>query len=121
MARLRTLALVAAGALALVLGACGDDAPPPDVPVEDLVRGREAHVYYARNCSTCHGPQREGRSAPPLTQEVLTEEPAYYEAAIALGRPGTTMPGWGAQAVNGGLSPREVERLVEWLLETPAR
>ncbi len=112
--------LAAAMAVAVLAAACGDDSPPPGVPPEDLVGGREAHVFYARNCSSCHGTQREGRIGPALRPADLTEEPGVYLEAIALGRRGTAMPGWGAQAVNGGLSDQEVRRLLEWLQETPA-
>lgn len=112
--------MAAVGALAAA--ACtGSDAPPPDVPPEDLVGGREAHVFYARNCSSCHGPEREGRIGPALTPDRLSTRDEWA-AAIALGRQGTAMPGWGAQVLNGGLSQQEVDRLIEWLIEeAPAR
>lgn len=112
--RLAFLSAVVAG---LVVACGASDAPPSDVPPEDLVGGREARVFYARNCSACHGQEREGRIGPALTPDRLTEERTFYAEAIALGREGTAMPGWGAQTVDGGLSEQEVTRLLEWLLE----
>jgi mono/diheme cytochrome c family protein len=117
MARRWRLAFLSAVAATLLVACGGNDAPPPDVPPEDLVGGREAHVFYARNCSSCHGLEREGRIGPALTPDRLTQERAFYAETIALGRPGTAMPGWGAQTVTGGLSEQEVTRLLEWLLE----
>ncbi|MDP2328691.1 MAG: cytochrome c [Dehalococcoidia bacterium] len=109
--------IIGAAVAGLLVACGGSDAPPPGVPPEDLVGGREARVFYARNCSACHGLEREGRIGPALTPDRLTQERAFYAATIALGRPGTAMPGWGAQTINGGLSEQEVTRLLEWLLE----
>jgi len=44
---------------------------------------------------------------------LATASPAYLEANIAQGRPGTQMPGWEAQA--GGLLPAEITALVDYL------
>lgn len=114
------LGLIAAGS-ALLAACTGSDAPPAEIPPEDLVGGREARVFYARNCSSCHGINREGRIGPALTPDRLSTRDEWA-AAIALGRRGTAMPAWGAQAINGGLSQQEVDRLIEWLIEeAPAK
>ncbi len=65
---------------------------------ESLVRGLE---LYARNCSTCHGPQGEGCIAPPLNRPDLRgprekNKPAaeMLHQVITRGRPGTGVPRW---------------------------
>lgn len=97
---------------ALLLAACGGTEPAPPVPGEPTVGGRAVHVYYARNCASCHGLEREGRAGPALTPDRLTEADEVYVEAILNGRPGTTMPAFGR---NGRLSAAEVEVLVDWL------
>lgn len=97
---------------ALLLTACGGTEPAAPAPGEPTVGGRAVHVYYARNCATCHGMEREGRIGPGLTPDSLTEPDEVYVEAILNGRPGTAMPAFGG---SGRLSAAEVELLVDWL------
>lgn len=107
------------GAMLLLLGACGsgtggDADGTPLAGDEVLVGGRTARTYFAQNCASCHGMQREGRLGPPLTPERLTQDSAAYIDVIANGRPGTAMPGWGSR-----LNAADIEALVGWLMSTP--
>ncbi|HSC78447.1 MAG TPA: c-type cytochrome [Candidatus Acidoferrales bacterium] len=77
---------------------------------------------YRQYCFACHGNGAYGRwdktfnrFIPALrgASLVATATPAYWEANIAQGRPGTQMPGWGSQA--GGLQPAEIPALVDYL------
>lgn len=102
--------------LALVLGACGGSDPSPPAPGEPTVGGQAAHVYYARNCASCHGMERDGRVGPRLTPDLLTEPDELYVEVILNGRPGTAMPAFGRSS---GISAAEAEVLVEWLKTAP--
>lgn len=65
---------------------------------ESLTRGLE---LYARNCSSCHGPQGEGCVGVPLNRPDLRGKPAknknvadMLRQTISKGRPGTGVPRW---------------------------
>jgi len=77
---------------------------------------------YRNYCFACHGDGTYGRWDTTFRRFIpavrgpsllATADPAYLEAQIALGRPGTQMPAWDARA--GGLQPDEVKALVAYL------
>ena len=77
---------------------------------------------YRQYCFACHGDGTYGRWDKTFNRFIpairgpsllATASPAYLEANIAQGRPGTQMPGWEAQA--GGLLPAEITALVDYL------
>lgn len=102
---------------------------------EDVAFGRS---LYAQNCTTCHGEQATGGSAPHPDPEVnapwpapdLTSLKARYEGTAVLenltleefvvetikkGRPGSPMPAWGS-AYNGPMNDQQVEAITRYLL-----
>lgn len=81
-----------------------------------------AEALYRQYCFACHGDGTYGRwdnifnrFIPAIRGPGLraAATPAYLEANIAKGRPGTQMPGWERQA--GGLQPAEISALVDYL------
>lgn len=77
---------------------------------------------YRQYCFACHGGGSYGRWDKTFKRFIpairgpglrATATPAYLEANIAKGRPGTQMPGWELQA--GGLQPMEIGALVDYL------
>jgi mono/diheme cytochrome c family protein len=85
-------------------------------------------------CQNCHGPEgtggqatytlldAEGRfvatvnwRAPALDTVLLRFSREEVEYIINYGRPFSPMPGWGAEAGKGPLSPQEVSNLVDYL------
>jgi mono/diheme cytochrome c family protein len=96
-------------------------------------RGEELYVEGSQ-CQNCHGPEGTGGQAPytildangefvasvnwraPALDTVLlrfTREEVEY--VINYGRPFSPMPGWGAEAGKGPLSPQQVSNLVDYL------
>jgi mono/diheme cytochrome c family protein len=96
-------------------------------------RGEELYVEGSQ-CQNCHGPEGTGGQAPytildgegefvasvnwraPALNTVLlrfTREETEF--IINYGRPFSPMPGWGAEAGKGPLSPQQVSNLVDYL------
>jgi mono/diheme cytochrome c family protein len=102
---------------------------------EDVAFGRQ---LFAANCTTCHGSDAKGGSAPHPDPEVdaawpapnLTNIAARYEDTKALenisidqfiietlrqGRPGSPMPAWGS-AYNGPMNDQQIEAITKYIL-----
>lgn len=86
---------------------------PQPQPAQDL---------YRQYCFSCHGDGAYGRwdktfkrFIPAIRGASLADSasPQYLESNIALGRPGTEMPGWDEHG--GGLLPEEIAALVAYL------
>ncbi len=71
--------------------------------------------FYAANCATCHGSNRQGGIGPPLVPSRLTQSDDFYAETIADGRSGTSMPAWSEM----GLSDLEIDSLVAFLRTEP--
>lgn len=100
---------------------------------EDLALGR---ALYAANCTSCHGDNAEGGSAPHPDPEVDAPWPAprlnniaarYAEANIGTdledfinqtlvrGRPGSPMPAW-STAYSGPMNDQQIEAITTYIL-----
>lgn len=80
---------------------------------------QQGAVLYMKYCALCHGSNLRGYAAdnaPSLVSPSFRESvnDAFLRTAIAYGRPGTAMAGYG-QAVNGPLSPAQLDSLVVFL------
>jgi cytochrome c oxidase cbb3-type subunit 3 len=111
-AAIRWLGICAFG---LVL-ACWDT--PPRRPVTSASEP-DGQTLYARYCSLCHGTSGEGYRADHANalsnQDFLASaSDGFLRAAIAQGRPGTTMSAWG-KAFGGPLTSTEIDVLVRRL------
>ncbi|MCK9486668.1 MAG: c-type cytochrome [Dehalococcoidia bacterium] len=85
---------------------------PSDQPeAQTMVQGALVGEFYANNCASCHGGQRQGAVGPALTPQALTEPDDFYADTIANGR-GTIMPAWSQLA---GLTDEEVDHLVQFI------
>jgi len=82
----------------------------------------QGEQLYRQYCFACHGNGTYGRWDKTFNRFIpairgasliATAAPAYWEANITKGRPGTQMPAWGPQA--GGLQPAEVTALIDYL------
>jgi mono/diheme cytochrome c family protein len=73
-------------------------------------------AIFFKNCTTCHGAQGEGVSAPALrdSQYIKTGSDQDIFATIAQGRPGTAMPAW-LQANGGPLTADQIQNAVAYL------
>jgi mono/diheme cytochrome c family protein len=73
-------------------------------------------AIFIKNCTTCHGVQGEGVSAPALrdSQYIKTGSDQDIFATIAQGRPGTAMPAW-LQANGGPLTADQIQNAVAYL------
>lgn len=100
---------------------------------EDVSLGR---ALYAANCTTCHGANAEGGSAPHPDPDVDASWPAprlnniaaryedsnvvtdvkfFIEQTLQQGRPGTPMPAWGS-AFAGPMNDQEISAITEYIL-----
>jgi mono/diheme cytochrome c family protein len=96
-------------------------------------RGELLYVEESQ-CQNCHGPEGTGGQAPytltdaegafvaavnwrapALNTVLLRFSREEVEYIINYGRPFSPMPGWGAEAGKGPLSPQEVSNLVDYL------
>jgi mono/diheme cytochrome c family protein len=92
--------------------------PRPAVPNSEPLQGRELYQLY---CVACHGRDLAGSTVPEIRTPSLSNEDflavadrPYLTAIIERGRSGTKMPGWGPG--HGGLSSRQVARIVDYIL-----
>lgn len=83
---------------------------------------------YRQYCFACHGEGTYGRWNPTFRRFIpairgpsllAVASPAYLEANIAKGRPGTQMPAWERQA--GGLQPAEISAVAQYLTAGAAK
>jgi cytochrome c oxidase cbb3-type subunit 3 len=86
------------------------DADPTKLATKDL---------YVTLCAPCHGADAKGYKAdhaPSLINKTFLESATdeYLQRSIALGRPGTSMAGYGKQ-VGGPLDDAALARLTAWL------
>ena len=100
---------------------------------KDVNLGR---ALYAANCTTCHGANAEGGTAPHPDPEVTASWPAprlsniaaryensnvvtdvefFIEQTLYQGRPGTPMPAWGS-AFAGPMNDQQIEAITTYLL-----
>lgn len=100
---------------------------------KDVNLGR---ALYAANCTTCHGANAEGGSAPhpdpnvdapwPAPRlnniaaryensNVVTDVEYFIEQTLYQGRPGTPMPAWGS-AFAGPMNDQQIEAITKYLL-----
>ena len=96
-------------------------------------RGEELYVEGSQ-CQNCHGPEGTGGQAPytildgegEFVASVNWRAPALdtvllrfsreeVEFIINYGRPFSPMPGWGAEAGKGPLSPQQVSNVIDYL------
>jgi mono/diheme cytochrome c family protein len=106
---------------------------PTDLPEPDADSIARGQVTFAKNCATCHGPQ--GKGDGPQVKDMKNDngwptrprdlargvfkcgtDPERLYARIALGMPGTPMPGIGAN-----LKPHEIGDLVNFVLSLSRR
>ena len=94
----------------LAIAACESGQAPPssDVP-----------LAFTTLCAPCHGPDARGYvadRAPSLVNPTFLESASdsFLQTSIALGRPGTSMAGYGKE-VGGPLAPPQIAELVKWL------
>ncbi|MFK7986491.1 MAG: c-type cytochrome [Sandaracinaceae bacterium] len=104
--------------LALLSFGCGASTPAPETtpPVE---ASSEGAALYAQYCALCHGAEGEGYAADNATrlrgQDLLrTGSDAFFETAIARGRPGTAMGGY-IRDRGGPLDEVQVGELVQFI------
>jgi cytochrome c oxidase cbb3-type subunit 3 len=76
-------------------------------------------ALYAKLCALCHGDRGEGYvvdRAPALGNQdfLAAARDDFLYAAIARGRPGTTMSPWSAR-LEGPLEDRQIQALVEFI------
>jgi cbb3-type cytochrome c oxidase subunit III len=94
--------------------------PPRDAMTADADLARlEGSALYKTLCAQCHGPDAKGYkadNAPSLVNPTFlssaTDE--YIHRSIAVGRPGTSMAGYGRD-VGGPLDAAAIERIVAFL------
>lgn len=91
LARLPGVAWMLSGVLACCMPFAETQADPGKLRQEQL-----EHLLR-QDCGSCHGLRMTGGLGPPLTRQALAGKPReLLIATIALGRPGTAMPNWGA-------------------------
>ena len=106
--RRRILGAVAAGALALVVGACGGSDLPEDATGEQI---------YVQTCARCHGPDLRGGTGVPLVGEdanSIDKPERYFVQSIyaGIGR----MPSF-----RGTLSDDQILRVARYIMQQQGR
>lgn len=122
-------------ALLLVLLAACDRAGTPDAPARTTQMPDAAAAKVAADaaisrvdlggkafqtyCALCHGPAGKGYvadHAPDLVNPTFlaSANDSFLRASIVLGRPGTSMAGYG-KSKGGPLSDDQIGQLIEWL------
>ncbi len=77
---------------------------------------RAAQHLYLEHCVACHGTQRQGITAPPLSRWPLQEQPMeHIRSMLHYGAP-AGMPGWGVAET---LSAHQMTILARYLKEAP--
>jgi cytochrome c oxidase cbb3-type subunit III len=113
-----------------VLFACGNgSAKPQDKPprprdaatatVDADPSKLEGAAIYATLCAQCHGADAKGYkadNAPSLVNKTFLESASddFIHKSIAMGRPGTSMPGYAAE-LGGPLDSPSIDRVVAFL------
>ncbi len=105
-----------AGLVIVALLAFSGEAYSVDLSAEDAA---EAAGNYAKYCSLCHGPEREGHAndhAPSLRSDSLmkTGFPHNIYLTVSYGRLGTPMAGF-IDEVGGPMSKDEIIQLLYWM------
>jgi mono/diheme cytochrome c family protein/rhodanese-related sulfurtransferase len=118
--------------LLLLLAACACDKgssstpdtpkpPPPAAPVDAAALSRidQGGKLYQTYCALCHGPAGKGYvadHAPDLVNPTFLASAniSFLRASIVLGRPGTSMAGYGKDK-GGPLDDDQVGKIIEWL------
>lgn len=134
--------VIAASALALLLTACNPNPQPAGLtPIPTLAAGQtptlvaalqgqavsagapsgpadaaQGAPIFLQNCSTCHGLEGEGVSAPALRNDqfIKSSDDQAVINVVSNGRPGTAMPAW-LQANGGRLTPAQIANVVAYL------
>ena len=85
--------------------------------------GTDGETLIQVFCAACHGTEGEGLSHGSVFTEAVpaiaspdllaVASDAFLRRAVEEGRPSRRMPAWGA--IEGGLRPDEIRRVVEWL------
>jgi mono/diheme cytochrome c family protein len=83
-------------------------------PEDAVVQGLPVRDFFAQNCASCHGQERQGIVGPALTRDRLTQPDDFYIDTISNGRAGTVMPAWS----DAGLTDEEITSIVTWLKNT---
>lgn len=83
--------------------------------VEGSLAEMSVSEFYAANCASCHGGNRQGGVGPALVPSRLAEDDEFYFKVIANGRSGTSMPAWSEL----GLSDADIVSLVAFLRTEP--
>src|SRR5579862_7245114 len=108
--------------LAVGLASCGSPGRQVKTPVIRPSEVTDFGVLYGQNCSGCHGIDGQGPLAVAIGSPVylaITDD-ATIRRVVALGRPGTAMPGFG-QTAGGLLTAAQVDVLVRGMREHWAR
>lgn len=83
------------------------------VAAPDTRRQAQLEHLLTQDCGACHGLHLTGGLGPELTRTALAGKPREsLVATVALGRPGTAMPGWAPL-----LSDDDIAWLVDLLLQ----
>jgi mono/diheme cytochrome c family protein/rhodanese-related sulfurtransferase len=95
--------------------------PQPELPKkpEPLADTSAGKAAYTKLCVQCHGADLKGYvadHAPSLINQTFLESATdeYLRASIALGRPGTSMPGY-SKSVGGPLDDAQLDGLVAYI------
>ena len=80
---------------ALAQGAAPDPGPGQPSPEPSSERAAALRNLLVQDCGSCHGLTLRGGLGPALLPADLAgKPPAYLQATILYGRPGTPMPPW---------------------------
>lgn len=105
----------------------GPAAPPPEVPLVDMIAAGHGREVYTTHCALCHGATGEGYladNAPALSNPDFLDAASdeYLRSAIDEGRPGTPMSAW-ASRLGGPLSDEDIASIIallrSWATEAP--
>ncbi len=105
-----------AGQPTLVAALQGGSSSAPVPVVAGQANAALGAPIYLEHCSSCHGDQGQGMSAPPLrnSQYVQTAGDQAVFTTIAVGRPKASMPAW-LQANGGLLTDPQISSVVAYL------
>jgi cytochrome c553 len=83
----------------------------------DPTRGKTGKELFAAACGICHESEHRATMVPNLHALNHSTDRIYWKQWITTGKPGTLMPGFGAE-VGGPLTPEQIDSLAEYLWET---